>query len=137
MFTSIDLENATVPEMKAIMKADIETRYAKQSNVLNMSTALDPMFKNLPYLSDEERHEVYSTIVTESAKFAQIKMPKIKVELGSESEPKPPVFLSLPALPSLPSAQSIEEPIGSSLSNVKPLSHASHESMPSPASLES
>ena len=108
MLTSIDLENATVSEMKAIMKADIESRYAKQSNVLNMSTALDPRFKNLPYLSDEERHEVYSTIVTESAKFAQIKMPKIKVELGSESEPEP-VFLSLPALPSLPSAQSMAQ----------------------------
>ena len=56
MLTSIDLENATVSEMKAIMKSDIESRYAKQSNVLNMSTALDPRFKNLPYLSDEERH---------------------------------------------------------------------------------
>ena len=93
-------DSATVKEMKAVMKNDIESRYEKQSGLLNLATALDPRFKTLPFLSDEAKFEVYSALTAEAAKFTSINVPEVKTEPGTEQNALR-LARPLPALPSL------------------------------------
>ena len=101
-------DSVTVKEIKAIMRKDIQSRYEKQSDILNLATALDPRFKTLPSLSDEDRFEVYRVLTSEAAKLTG-SIVKVKTEPGTDpAEPTPNT--NDPPLPALPSLA--EENIG-------------------------
>ena len=92
----------TVKEIKAILRKDIQSRYEKQSDILNLATALDPRFKTLPSLSDEDRFEVYRVLTSEAAKLTG-SIVKVKTEPGTDTTGPTPNTNDppLPALPSL------------------------------------
>ncbi|XP_061528757.1 uncharacterized protein LOC133400289 isoform X2 [Phycodurus eques] len=50
----------TVRDLKAAQ--DLSKRYANEKETLNMASALDPWFKCLPFLSDEEAAHFYSRL---------------------------------------------------------------------------
>ena len=92
-------DSATVQEMKAILKTDIESRYEKQSNLLNLALLLILGLK--PYHSCLNYQSLKCIQLTaEAAKFTRINLPKVKTEPGNEQNSQP-VAPPLPALPSL------------------------------------
>lgn len=52
-------ESAVIKEMKAAMAEDLQKRYINLKVTLNAGSVMDPRFKSLPFLSDNERQEVY------------------------------------------------------------------------------
>ena len=101
-------DSMTVKEIKAIMRKDIQSRYEKQSDILNLATALDPRFKTLPSLSDEDRFEVYRVLTSEEAKLTG-GIVKVKTEPGTDPA-GPTNNTNDPPLPALPSLA--EENVG-------------------------
>lgn len=62
-----DVDTRFITEMKKIMVTDLASRYSTQEDILNVAAATDPRFKNLPYLTDAKRFEVFSRVTTETA----------------------------------------------------------------------
>jgi hypothetical protein len=50
----------TIEQVKKGIKKDLEGRYGDKKPFLKMAAALDPRFKQLPFLSEDERDEVYA-----------------------------------------------------------------------------
>lgn len=91
-----------IAAVKAAIAADLQGRYDNSLDILLKATALDPRFKSLPHLTEEERFNVYNSLVTQLSHL-QPKL-RIKTEPGaSESE-------ATPALPSLPEEPSQATP---------------------------
>ncbi|KAM3873612.1 E3 SUMO-protein ligase ZBED1-like [Diretmus argenteus] len=58
-----------VKHIKGAIHQDLEKRYTseREKNTLNLAAALDPRFKLLPFLSEDEKQEVFAKMVTEAA----------------------------------------------------------------------
>lgn len=58
-----------VRELKYAIHQDLSKRYASdlEKNTLNLASAVDPRFKALPFLFDEEKNETFAKMVTEAA----------------------------------------------------------------------
>ncbi|XP_067678487.1 E3 SUMO-protein ligase ZBED1-like [Haliotis asinina] len=89
-----DADSATIKEMKEIMTSDLQPRYVKQADLLYCASAVDPRFKHLPFLSDEEKYDVFKKVTTETARLITEKRKLLTVK----TEPTE----SIPALPNLP-----------------------------------
>lgn len=91
-----------VAAVKAAIAADLQGRYDNNLNILLKATALDPRFKTLPHLSDEERFNVYNSLVTELSHH----QPKLRIK----TEPGASQSVATPSLPSLPQEASHATP---------------------------
>ncbi|XP_041706895.2 E3 SUMO-protein ligase ZBED1-like isoform X1 [Coregonus clupeaformis] len=59
-------DSTQVAEIKRVMASDLSTRYRGTQDALNIASALDPRFKELPYLEKEDREQVYTKLVFEA-----------------------------------------------------------------------
>ncbi|XP_045074059.1 E3 SUMO-protein ligase ZBED1-like [Coregonus clupeaformis] len=59
-------DSTLVAEIKRVMASDLSTRYRGTQDALNIASALDPRFKELPYLEKEDREQVYTKLVFEA-----------------------------------------------------------------------
>ena len=59
-------DSLTIINMKNAMSRNLNERYATKKEMLNKTTALDPRFKTMPYLTEEERLGVFSMLVREA-----------------------------------------------------------------------
>jgi hypothetical protein len=96
ILSSSDAECPAVKEMKSLVKKSLEPRYKESKQVLNMCSALDPRFKMLPYLSEEDKAEVYSKLTSETVAVNRVEQVK--------KEPLEHLATEIvePQLPSLP-----------------------------------
>lgn len=68
-------DSSVVPEIKQVISADLSKRYISEQerNMLFVASALDPLFKGLPFLSEVERVEMYGRVISEAASFISYK----------------------------------------------------------------
>lgn len=83
--------------MKKAVLNDLSARYSKQENYLAVASALDPRFKRLPFLTEDERDNCFKTIINTFVKT--INFVQVKVEPQDENSQN---CQPLPALPSVP-----------------------------------
>ncbi|KAF1392192.1 hypothetical protein PFLUV_G00050010 [Perca fluviatilis] len=57
--------------MKAAMAGDLQKRYIDLKATLHACSAMDPRFKSLPFLTENERQEVYDGLIVEAARSMQ------------------------------------------------------------------
>ena len=101
-------DSPAIKEMKTILISDLKDRYKGpgQEDFLNMCSALDPRFKQLPYLTEEARNQVFSNLVKEVARVhLVVKEEPADDEAGIPDQPP------LPALPNLPQVVDDEPPL--------------------------
>lgn len=60
-----DGDSATVTQVKAAIRENLEDRYSSCQDILHKCTALDPRFKHLPHVDDACRDRIYNSLVTE------------------------------------------------------------------------
>ena len=99
-----------IKEMKTVLISDLKDCYkgAGQDDFLNMCTALDPRFKLLPYLTEEERNQVFSNFVKEVARVHLVVMEEPTDNVAGN--PDQPPLPALPNLPDLPHVAADEPP---------------------------
>nr|XP_055054000.1 E3 SUMO-protein ligase ZBED1-like [Misgurnus anguillicaudatus] len=66
----IEGESAVIKEMKAVMAGDLQKRYIDFKATLHACSAMDPRFKSLPFLTENERQEVYDGLIVEAARLS-------------------------------------------------------------------
>ncbi|XP_051809325.1 E3 SUMO-protein ligase ZBED1-like [Acanthochromis polyacanthus] len=60
-------------EIKSVICQDLKKRYLdEQRETLHVCAALDPRFKALPFLSEDERQAVYDRVITEAARIEEL-----------------------------------------------------------------
>ena len=67
-----ETDTNTVSEMKDAMASNLHDRYSDKRQQLNLASALDPRFKELPYLSAEEKEDVFSSLSMEAVRVAEV-----------------------------------------------------------------
>ncbi|XP_045078663.1 E3 SUMO-protein ligase ZBED1-like isoform X1 [Coregonus clupeaformis] len=72
-------DSTLVAEIKRVMASDLSTRYRGTQDALNIASALDPRFKELPYLEKEDREQVYTKLVFEAEVSHQLQMSHLLV----------------------------------------------------------
>ncbi|ROL48291.1 Zinc finger BED domain-containing protein 1 [Anabarilius grahami] len=63
-------DSAVTREIKIAVTGDLEKRYDREMPLLNMTSALDPRFKELPFLKEENRQEVYTKMAMEASQIS-------------------------------------------------------------------
>ena len=75
----MDEDTPLITEMKKAFKNDFEKRYTHLEDLLHTASALDPRFKTLPFLSDEDAERIFLRISAEATallnKVGQTKTP--------------------------------------------------------------
>ncbi|XP_037829561.1 E3 SUMO-protein ligase ZBED1-like [Kryptolebias marmoratus] len=66
----IEGESSVIKDMKAAITEDLEKRYINLKATLYASSAMDPRFKSLPFLTDNKRQEVYNGLAAEAARLS-------------------------------------------------------------------
>ncbi|KAK0134857.1 Zinc finger BED domain-containing protein 1 [Merluccius polli] len=68
-FTTAPEDDQMTREVKHAIREDLMKRYtsAKERHMLHASSALNPRFKALPFLSEDEKVETYSRLTAEAA----------------------------------------------------------------------
>lgn len=58
-----------IHEIKNAIKTDLLKRYSSEAEkkILYTASALDPQFKGMPFLTEEERLEIYREVTEEAA----------------------------------------------------------------------
>ncbi|XP_028254439.1 zinc finger BED domain-containing protein 1-like [Parambassis ranga] len=64
--TSLPEDSKVVKDIKDEIKKNLSTRYLNQKDMLHVASAVDPRFKALPFLSEEERDSTFSRLQTEA-----------------------------------------------------------------------
>ena len=84
-------------QMKQVMTADLEGRYAEQKEMLQTISALDPRFKSFSYMTPEQRDAIFKKLTDVTVGLHTKPMPAetVKTEPGSSGTP------SLPAVEEL------------------------------------
>ncbi|KAI4797683.1 hypothetical protein KUCAC02_024923 [Chaenocephalus aceratus] len=62
----IEGESAVIKEMKAAMSGDLQKRYIDLRATLHACSVMDPRFKSLPFLTENQRQEVYDGLIAEA-----------------------------------------------------------------------
>uniref|UniRef100_A0A8C4S0T5 HAT C-terminal dimerisation domain-containing protein n=1 Tax=Erpetoichthys calabaricus TaxID=27687 RepID=A0A8C4S0T5_ERPCA len=67
-------ETALVREIKQVIHEDLAKRYTSvtDKNMLHISSSLDPRFKTLPFLSQDEQKDIHSKVIAEARKIRDI-----------------------------------------------------------------
>uniref|UniRef100_A0A8C4EH42 Zinc finger BED domain-containing protein 1 n=1 Tax=Dicentrarchus labrax TaxID=13489 RepID=A0A8C4EH42_DICLA len=65
-------DSAMVREIKNVVRTDLMKRYKSvaEKKMLHTASALDPRFKGLPFLTEEERFDVYNGVIDEAASIS-------------------------------------------------------------------
>ena len=93
-------DTPTVKEMKQVIRKDLKERYSELKDILNATSAIDPRFKKLPYLSAENQLTVFNKLIIDAAKLEQNSpRPVVKHEPAEQAAE---VQRDLPPLPALP-----------------------------------
>jgi hypothetical protein len=71
--TTLDTDSELIKQAKETIRKDIKSRYADEKviKILELSCALDPRFRTLPYHTDAEKVDVYFALIQEILKFEQ------------------------------------------------------------------
>nr|XP_055034732.1 E3 SUMO-protein ligase ZBED1-like isoform X2 [Misgurnus anguillicaudatus] len=64
--TSLPEDSRVVKDMKDEIKKNLSSRYVNQKDMLYVASAIDPRFKALPFLNEEERDRTFSKLQTEA-----------------------------------------------------------------------
>ncbi|KAI4820497.1 hypothetical protein KUCAC02_028474 [Chaenocephalus aceratus] len=62
----IEGESAVIKEMKAALSGDLQKRYIDLKATLHACSAMDPRLKSLPFLTENQRQEVYDGLIAGS-----------------------------------------------------------------------
>ena len=65
-------DSNTVKEMKDTMATNLYERYDKQKEMLNITSALDPRFKALPYASEDEKRAVFAEVTSMTIHVSEV-----------------------------------------------------------------
>lgn len=65
-FEAMDEDTPLVTEMKKAFKNDFEKRYTHLKDLLYTASALEPRFKTLPFLSDDDAERIFISISAEA-----------------------------------------------------------------------
>ncbi|KAL7389832.1 hypothetical protein ABVT39_010551 [Epinephelus coioides] len=57
-------DSVMVKEMKSAVRQDLQKRYMGLKDELSLASAVDPRFKALSFLSDDEREEIFARLIT-------------------------------------------------------------------------
>ncbi|KAL3891329.1 hypothetical protein ACJMK2_003591 [Sinanodonta woodiana] len=71
-----DQDSTLVKYMKVTIVNDLSTRYKGNNDFLNITTALDPRFKSLPFRTNNCRFEVFNRLVMAASTSYGRKQPK-------------------------------------------------------------
>ena len=97
-----DDDSQLVKQLKNAISADLAKRYKNEHlrDILLQTSALDPRFKTLPFISETEQHAVFSNLCLTAVGFSST-CPQIKTEpcTQNESDQAGPSLPSLPVLP--------------------------------------
>uniref|UniRef100_A0A8B9H5C0 Zinc finger BED domain-containing protein 1-like n=1 Tax=Astyanax mexicanus TaxID=7994 RepID=A0A8B9H5C0_ASTMX len=108
-------DTQTVKEIKTVIAQDLGKRYGSEKETLCMASALDPRFKDLPFLSEAETNDTYSKI--NAAVVAAIEKQQNQLEqidsLVKETDQIKEVYHSADNVPALASQLPIKRPRGS------------------------
>ncbi|KAL6479271.1 hypothetical protein MHYP_G00127040 [Metynnis hypsauchen] len=82
-----------ITEMKETMKRELEQRYVDVQQVLHKASALDPRFKKLPFLREEERDATFQCLIQDGLQRLDQKVlrshhPLLHTAVGSTSQYK-------------------------------------------------
>ncbi|XP_050958508.1 E3 SUMO-protein ligase ZBED1-like [Labeo rohita] len=78
-------DSEIVKEIKAAICQDLSKRYMdQQKETMYVCSALDPRFKALPFLPDDEREEIYLRITAEARRIQELFQEEAKVIPGEE-----------------------------------------------------
>ncbi|RXN23947.1 zinc finger BED domain-containing 1-like protein [Labeo rohita] len=78
-------DSEIVKEIKAAICQDLSKRYMdQQKETMYVCSALDPGFKALPFLPDDEREEIYLRITAEARRIQELFQEEAKVIPGEE-----------------------------------------------------
>ncbi|XP_050957167.1 E3 SUMO-protein ligase ZBED1-like [Labeo rohita] len=78
-------DSEIVKEIKAAICQDLSKRYMnQQKETMYVRSALDPRFKALPFLPDDEREEIYLRITAEARRIQELFQEEAKVIPGEE-----------------------------------------------------
>ena len=115
-------DSTMIKKAKAAIKQDLQKRYAKpeEQYIMMTATALDPHFKTLAWISEEDRAEAMTYLTAEAMKQAgQSFVPVVVKAEPSENEttapaataaqPDPQALLELPELPAIPEINGADE----------------------------
>ncbi|XP_051546386.1 E3 SUMO-protein ligase ZBED1-like [Myxocyprinus asiaticus] len=59
-------DSTVIKELKSAMHNDLRFRYANLKEKLHVASALDPRFKTLPFISDEDREDTFTRLISET-----------------------------------------------------------------------
>ncbi len=62
-------DSAVTQDIKIAVAGDLEKRYEREMPFLNMTSALDPRFKALPFLEEENRQDVFTKMAMRHHRF--------------------------------------------------------------------
>ncbi|XP_016344788.1 zinc finger BED domain-containing protein 1-like, partial [Sinocyclocheilus anshuiensis] len=62
-----------IKELKSAVHDNLKFRYANLKEKLHVVSALDPRFKTLPFISEEEREDTFTTLISEMVTLEQVK----------------------------------------------------------------
>ncbi|MCJ8749144.1 hypothetical protein PDJAM_G00172940 [Pangasius djambal] len=68
-FTFTAEDSSVITEIKQAMAKDLEHQYVDVRQVLYRASALDPRFRKLPFLSEEERDATFQYLIHEDAEL--------------------------------------------------------------------
>ncbi|XP_016128723.1 zinc finger BED domain-containing protein 1-like [Sinocyclocheilus grahami] len=66
-------DSTVIKELKSAMHDNLKFRYANLKDKLYVVSALDPRFKTLPFISEEEREDTFTTLISEMVTLEQVK----------------------------------------------------------------
>lgn len=110
-----------VVSMKTAIAGDLNGRCSSSEKILLKATALDPRFKALPHLNDQERFAVYNDLTTDLATMSRPPV-VIKIEPGASGTEAVTPMPDPPALPTLPDVSEVSAPKKIKLENQSVLS---------------
>lgn len=98
--TERDDDTSLIKQVKKAVKADLSGRYANIKNKLKLASLIDPRFKLVPFLSENEKLEAYHELTLEAISATESCRAK---DMSIQVKSEPADTSSAPALPSLPS----------------------------------
>ncbi|XDV53650.1 hypothetical protein PO909_022097 [Leuciscus waleckii] len=87
--TSLLEDSRVVKDTKDEIKKNLSTRYVNKKDMLYVASAIDPRFKALPFLNEEERDRTFSRLQTEAVCEQDDAADEVD-GVEEEVEPQPP-----------------------------------------------
>ncbi|KAK7934311.1 hypothetical protein WMY93_005207 [Mugilogobius chulae] len=82
-------DSPTVRDIKVAIKENLEDRYSACYSFLHKCTAMDPRFKSLPHLDDEQREQIFNDVIAEVIKTKEQAATDIETLVETSDDPGP------------------------------------------------